>query len=194
MRSLPGFALLPMAMLAITATGATAQDGDPRATFPKKVQGCFKRVYDAAHLARNPGQSVAMIALSRGPAELKLEAIEGPEAPSYAFRLSLALRNGVAAGPEPLGCDTRQADEGEHGGKRFLQCASACGRGHFDLRTEGADRIIVMIGGTVQGRFIADAIGLGRSCASDAGLVWLGDEPGDRTFVLDRVSLQGCRR
>lgn len=190
MRGRPGIAAL--ALLA-SAAGATAQDGGARGPFTGKTEACFRRSYDKAYLARQPEQRVATIALIRGPTELKREAIDGPEAPSLALALSVRAVGGRRAGPEPLDCHSRRASEGEHG-RDFLVCVSACGRGALDLVPDGLDRLTVRIGGTVQGRFIADAIGPGRRCDRDDDVVWLGDADGDRVFVLERAPMKECRR
>ncbi|WP_168166096.1 hypothetical protein [Bosea sp. PAMC 26642] len=171
---------------------AAAQTETKRLALPKGKAGCFRRVYDAAHLARNPDQTVIRIELSRGPTELKREAIDGPEAPQIGLRLSTRTRTGAGAGPEALDCHSRDADEGSNG-KTILQCGSTCGRGSLDVVIESADRVTLRIGGTVKGRFITDAVGLGRRCDSDSDVVWLGDAGGDRVFVLERAPVEECR-
>lgn len=178
--------------VAATALDAAAQVGAQALAFPKGAPGCFRRLYDPAHRARNTDQTVIRIELSRTPAELKREAIDGPEAPEIGLRLKARTRAGVDAGPEALDCHSRDADEGGNG-KAFLQCRSICGRGALDVVPESADRLTLRIGGTIKGRFIADAVGLGRRCDSDGGVVWLGDAGGDRVFVLERVPASECR-
>jgi hypothetical protein len=180
------------ATLMFAAPPVAAQDDGKARAFAKGEQGCFRRAYDSGHLARNPGQSVASLSLMRGDAELAREAIDGPEAPEIGLRLTLRLRSGVSAGPEAFACNSRDAAAGGDG-KAFLQCASACGRGSLDVVPERDGRLTIRIGGAVDGRFIADAAGIGRRCDSDAGVVWLGDATGDRVFVLDRAPVKACR-
>ncbi len=188
-----GKRIMVAASLAILAGTAQARDDLMAQAFPDKVPGCFRRSYDAAHLARNRDQTAAAITLYRGAAQLKREAIDGPEAPQRALALSVRLRGGGNAGPEPLDCHDRQATEADYGGREFFQCTSLCGRGHVDIVPQSRDRVLIRIGGTVEGRFLADAVGLGRSCPSDAGVVWLGDAAGDRSFLLNRVPAKECR-
>jgi hypothetical protein len=171
---------------------ATAQDGDKARAFPKGEQGCFRRAYDAGHLARNRGQGVAELSLMRGAGELAREALDGPEAPELGLRLTLRLRSGARAGPEAFDCNSRDADESGDG-KAFLQCASVCGRGSIDVVPGSDGRLTIRIGGPVDGRLIADAAGIGRRCDDDTGVYWLGDAKGDRLFVLDRVPVKECR-
>jgi len=173
------------------APPATAQ-GDKARAFPKDEQGCFRRVYDSGHLARNRGQGVAELNLMRGSAELAREDINGPEAPETGLRLTLRLRSGARAGPEAFDCNSRDADEGGDG-KAFLQCASVCGRGSIDVVPGSDGRLTIRIGGPVGGRYVADAAGIGRRCDSDTGVYWLGDATGDRLFVLDRAPVKECR-
>jgi hypothetical protein len=171
---------------------STARDDDKARTFPKGEQGCFRRAYDAGHLARNRGQGVVELSLLRGGAELAREAIDGPEAPEIGLRLTLRLRSGARAGPEAFDCNSRDADEGGDG-KAFLQCASVCGRGSIDVVPGGDGRLTIRIGGAVDDRLIADAVGIGRRCTDDSGVYWLGDATGDRVFVLDRAPVKECR-
>lgn len=171
---------------------AAAQADDKARAFPKGEQGCFRRVYDPGHLARNRGQSVAELSLLRGSPELAREALDGPEAPEIGLRLTLRLRSGARAGPEAFDCNSR--DAGESGdGRAFLQCASICGRGSIDIVPGGDGRLTIRIGGAVDGRFVADAAGIGRRCDDDTGVHWLGDATGDRLFVLDRAPVKECR-
>jgi hypothetical protein len=171
---------------------AAAQDGDKTLAFPKGEQSCFRRVYDAGHLTRNRGQGVAELKLLRGSAELAREALDGPEAPEIGLRLTLRLRSGGRAGPEAFDCNSRDADESSDG-KGFLQCASVCGRGSIDVVPGGDGRLTIRIGGPVDGRFVPDAAGIGRRCADDRGVYWLGEATGDRLFVLDRAPVKECR-
>lgn len=188
-----GKLIIAAGALAILTGTAQARDDLMALAFPDKAPGCFRRSYDAAHLAANRDQSVVAITLSRGAPQLKREAIDGPEAPQRALALSVRLRGGGKAGPEPLDCHDRQAKEADHGGREFFQCSSLCGRGHVDIVPQSRNRVLISIGGTVEGRFLPDAVGLGQSCRSDAGVAWLGDAAGDRAFVLDRVPAKECR-
>lgn len=163
--------------------------------FPQGAQGCFARGFDEAHLAAHPAQSVAAIRLARLEAEQAREDADGPEAPSVALTLKLALRGGATAA-EPMGCEAIYVDpaaEGPTPYPAYLRCRSACNRGVVDLRADGADRVRLTIGGRVSGRFVADAIGVGQDCASDRGVAWLGDAEGDRVFLLERAPPEACR-
>lgn len=164
-----------------------------RQAFSEGTDACFIRRYDRTHLAANPAQSVAQIVIARDRAALRREAIDGPEAPTLALAVSARLRGAGVAGPEPLDCHGVTASEAGEGGRERLQCASACGRGDVDILVEGPNRLILRIGGTVQGQPIAHAIGIGRSCSRESDVVWLGDKAADRVFVLERAPTARCR-
>lgn len=192
-------ALLACALAAAAFGGARAEEVEEmtpfRLAFPEKTQGCFTRAYDRAHLAKNPNQSVASIRLARLKAERKREDGDGPEAPGFAFRLLVRFKDGTAAA-ESLDCEAFYVDLEKRTPSDkpgYLRCASTCNRGFVDVTPEGADRVKLTLGGDAMGKFVPDAIGVGRSCESDRGMTWLGDREGDRVFLLDRAGLEACR-
>lgn len=184
----PALAALLSVPSALSA-GAT----EYRLAFPEETEACFIRRYDRTHLAANPAQSVAEIVIARDRAALRREAIDGPEAPQLALAVSARLRGSGRVGPEPLDCHGLRAWEVGEGGRERLQCASACGRGDVDILVEGPTRLVLRIGGTVEGQHLPHAIGIGRSCSRESDVVWLGDKAADRVFVLERAPTARCR-
>lgn len=183
------------ALAAVLSVPAALSAGaaEYRLAFPQGTEACFIRQYDRAHLAAHPRQSVTRLIIARNQAALRREAIDGPEAPELALAVSVRLRGAAEAGPEPLDCHGVTALEAGEGGRERLQCASACGRGDVDILVEGPNRLVLRIGGTVEGQPITHAIGIGRSCSRESNVVWLGDEPAERVFVLERAPAARCR-
>ena len=166
-----------------------------REAFPDAAQGCFVRSYDRAHLTANPAQSVATLRLARLKRERAREDVDGPEAPGFALTLKARFADGRTAS-EGLDCEAVYVDLAKRAPSSlpsYLRCRSTCNRGFVDVTPEGPDRVKLTIGGEAMGRFVPDAVGVGRSCASDVGVVWLGDREGDRIFRLDRAKLEACR-
>lgn len=198
-RGLLAGALALAAFAGALSSGALAEEVEEltpfRLAFPEKTQGCFTRTYDRAHLARTPGQSVTSIRLARLKAERKREDVDGPEAPGFALKLLVRFKDG-GAGATSLDCEAIYVDLQKRAPSDlpgYLRCRSTCNRGFVDVTPESADRVKLTLGGEVMGKFTPDAIGVGRSCGSDAGVTWLGDREGDRVFLLDRAKLEACR-
>lgn len=186
------FLLLALAALAGgAAPAAAADDAGPAATladlFPEAGAACFARVYDKAHLAANPQQSVAFIALVRGWRELstEAEAVRSNGSREAVTWRESSLRVSFRDGGRQR-WETRAACEVEDG--RILCGARDCDSGSFELKREADGRILVSI---TTGDH--SPLRLGGGCGSGEASRGLGRNKADRVFRLAPAPLGQCR-
>ncbi len=150
---------------------ATAQADTIRSLFgPDSASGCFTRTYDAAHLARHPGQMVRQIVFDYKPEE------------------SASVRRDF--GPRTFGVAVKFRSKADGDGGAVAYCRDAGNRvscfaegdaGTFDVTRAGPDQIRIRM-----------TRGLGFENDSKKGHISLEDSPDDRVFLLRKAPLKAC--
>jgi len=132
--------ILPSAAMA----GAAPED----AGFQKRIFGrvldaepahaCFKRIYDAAHLARHPRQNVRTMRL------LVTGKAEDPDQPSYKLGLGVTFRRSGSHFETAGGCGAIHGAGGS-GKANIVNCGVDCDGGSIDVTLEDAGSVLVAI-------------------------------------------------
>jgi hypothetical protein len=161
--------LMGLAVAGIAVSGAKA--GSIRDLFGDNTQrGCYKRVYDDAHFARNPKQRVKVIAFDFEPQKDANSRIStGP----IQFGVSVIFRSKAdGEGGAPSSCK-------DEGGK--IACYAEGDAGTFEITREGSDGIMLRM-----------TRGLGFENDTKKGFVSMEDGPDDKVFVLRKAPLKAC--
>lgn len=164
--------VLVTALLAASAAPAYAGDSLGRIVPPEDgARACFKRVYDAAHLAKHPDQKVEEIGFRMAYAGPETEA--GPDGRHYAFRLE-ARRRGEGRSIS-TGGECRETD-----GRIF--CFVECDGGGIYLSPRAGRSILLSFGDS-------EGIRMEGCGETDEALL-----PGrdDKSFRLDRLPASQC--
>lgn len=181
-------ALLAALTAAIVGASVTARaGGSPEdEAFQKKLFGrvagdkqtihaCFNRVYDPAHLAQHPRQSVRTM-------HLLVKVNQQPDGTSYGVRMGVMFRKSGAHFESAGDCSSIHDSTGDKG---VAHCGVDCDGGSIDVAIKDAKSVLVSI--------------------PTGARIWRpgsdGDEPGngrqrfgadDKVFRLDKVALTQC--
>jgi hypothetical protein len=155
---------------ACVATSA-AQADTIRSLFGDGTQkGCYKRVYDEAHFAKNPRQRVKVI--------------------TFGFEPQTDANSRISMGPIQFGVAVifRSKADGEGGAPSVckdavgkIACYAEADAGTFEVTREGSDGIKLRM-----------TRGLGFENDTKKGFVSLEDGPDDRVFVLHKAPFKAC--
>ena len=158
--------------LVVAGTAATAAQADTiRSLFGDGTQkGCYKRVYDDAHFAKNPQQRVKVITFDFQPeADNTARQSYGP----VGFGISVVLRS--------------KAD-GSAGGVFYCKdstgkilCSGESDAGTVEVSRQGSDAIMLRV-----------TRGLSFETSTKKGSIDLEEGPDDKVFVLRKAPVKAC--
>jgi hypothetical protein len=161
--------LLGLAVAGIATTAAQAET--IRSLFGDGTQkGCYKRVYDEAHFAKNPKQRVKVITFDFEPQKsATARASTGP----IQFGVSVIFRSKAdGEGGAPSYCK-------DESGK--IACYAEADAGSFEVMREGSDGIKLRM-----------TRGLGFENDTKKGYASMEDGPDDKVFVLRKAAFKAC--
>jgi hypothetical protein len=180
-------AIAAMALCAALAGGSDAHAADADAFAKRmfagdlaskgKTRACFVRHYDAAHLAKHPGQKVnAMRVL------ITAEFVPEDKAANYSFRMGVKFRDRKDAYDSGGDCGHPSAFE-TSADKMHIGCGVDCDGGGLSVELANGDKsVLVRI----------ENVAIWNADKPDAERDSLGGAD-DRVFRLDRVSIEQCR-
>jgi hypothetical protein len=161
--------LMGLAVAGVVASGAQAET--IRDLFGDGTQkGCYKRLYDDAHFAKNPKQRVKVITFDFEPQKDANSRLSmGP----IQFGVSVIFRaKADGEGGAPSVCK-------DEGGK--IACYAEADAGTFEVTREGSDGIRLRM-----------TRGLGFENDTKKGFVSMEDGPDDKMFVLRKAPFKAC--
>lgn len=158
------------ALAVLAGTAAARADAVSELFGDGTGRGCYIRHYDAAHLARNPKQRVAVIAFDHEPqTSAESRRSFGP----IQFGVAVRFRSKAdGEGGAPSFCK-------DSGGK--IACFAEADAGTFEVARAGPDQIRLTM-----------TRGLGFETASKKGYVSMEDGPDDKVFVLRKAPFKAC--
>ena len=173
-------------LLAAAALSGSAPAQGPNPVFTADREACFARVYDKAHLAKNPRQKVTSFHVMRtleerreaenwiaGQREANIQGFrEDGQASVQAF---VTLRNRKGSLSNGLQCDKE--------GKEGVRCMVECDGGSFLLRRENAKSALLTNNGFV----------LEGGCGERTESTQLDPDPDDKVFRLEERPIAVCR-
>jgi hypothetical protein len=149
-------------------------------SFDKKTVACFARVYDAAHLAHHPKQTVSGMTML-----ISAEKLQDDDGLSYAYRLGLNFRNRTGDYASDMDCGHARASETKRGSVN-IGCSDGCEGGGIEIAlAPDAKAVIVKV----------DSIAVWPAANpedQDAQFEFKGGGD-DRVFRLERVDTEMCR-
>ncbi len=179
------------AVLALASTAhlqAQAAGADQNAAFQKqifnrtigkdRIHACYRRIYDAPHLASHPQQNVRTMTL------LVTGSAEDPASPTYALGLGVTFRRSGTHFETYGSCGS--IGDGTPGGKaNVVNCGVDCDGGSIDVALKNDKSVLVSI---PEGARIWKA-GSNSDETNDESRRFGAD---DKLFRLDRTKLTDC--